>query len=133
MPLCCCKTACECICTIIFFIIAIGLALIILYGVAVFLWVLCLVCGYYISYLDTCYYTYCEDRCKNLYKCFCKCKCRNNNRIHIESDSDSDSDIENQIELIEINHEKQPETKLQEIIIIQNPGPMPLTMGRQCN
>ena len=129
--ICFCKTACECICTIILFIIMLCIAFIILYVVGVFLWFLCLVCCYYISHLDTCYYTYCEDRCKKLYKCFCKCKCRNNNRIHMESDSDSDSDsdIENQIELIEIK----PETKLSEIIIIQNPGPMPLTMGRQCN
>ena len=46
-------------------------------------------------------------------------------------------DIENQIELPVIYNETitkiKPETKLQEIVIIQNPGPMPLTMGRQCN
>ncbi len=132
MVLCCCKTACECVCSIILIIIVVVLALLILYGIAVVLWFLCLVCCYYISHLDTCYYTYCEDRCKKLYKCFCKCDCRNNNinRIH-------NIDIENQMELIEISPktkpETKPETKLQEIIIIQNPGPMPLTMGRQCN
>ena len=56
--------------------------------------------------------------------------CSRNNRIvdesvyNSDSSYDSDSDIENQIEL------PLKETKTQDIIIIQNPGPIPFSMGR---
>jgi hypothetical protein len=137
----CCppKTPCECCCTavgsIILTVFAIGIVAALLYAAAYFLLLLCMLICYFFQKCDTCYYIYMERGCIYLINdCIGCCKimcCRRNNRISDESsyDSDSscDSDIENQIEL------PIKETKTQDIIIIQNPGPVPFSMGRECN
>ena len=138
----CCppKTPCECCCTAIgsaiLIVIVVGTVAALLYATAYFLLLLGMLICYFFQKCDTCYYIYLERGCIYLVNdCIGCCKimcCPRNNRISDESvynsdssyDSDSDSDIENQIEL------PLKETKTQDIIIIQNPGPMPFSMGR---
>ena len=133
----CCppKTPCECCFTVMASSMLVGVTVLmvgaLLYAGAYFLLFIGMFICYFFQKCDTCYYIYMERGCIYLINdCIGCCKimcCRRNNRISDESSYDSDSDIENQIEL------PIKETKTQDIIIIQNPGPMPLSMGRKCN
>jgi len=131
----CCppKTPCECCFTVMASSMLVGVTVLmvgaLLYAGAYFLLFIGMFICYFFQKCDTCYHIYVKDGCNHLvHDCIGCCKimcCPRNNRI--ADGSYYDSDIENQIELT------LRETKIQDIIIIQNPGPMPLSMGRACN
>lgn len=134
----CCppKTPCECCCTIIgtVILVCVGLAtaIALLYIAGYILLFLAMFICYFCEKCDTCYYIYVKEGCRYLVNdCIGCCKimcCPRNNRISDESsyEPDADSDLENQIEL------PVKKIKTPDIIIIQNPGPFPLSMGREC-
>ena len=134
---CCCEL-CNLICSCILVAILVGIIGLSIYFSIIIFWALLTICFYYYQHLDACYIEFCEKKCKKIYNVCCKCKC--NNRISAyDSNSDSDSDSDSDSEMNDHNDVENPsikETKNQDIIdiiIIENPGPIPFSMGRKCN
>ena len=122
----CCCDLCHLLCTLILIMLLIGLVGLAIYLSVIIFWAFFGILLYYCQHVDTCYYVtkdQCKSLCKNIFF-------RRNNRIVNESSDESsdESSYESDIENPSIK-----ETKLNEIIIIQNPGPIPLSIGRISN